>query len=237
MSLLFVYAMHFGILTSRFTQSIRELKPSPNMNFKIISRFFVLFYSVGAIGLLIPVSFPFFVKLIPLALIVSLAALAVFHGRFTKKQVILFTGIYSIGFFVEAAGVNTGLIFGSYHYGGSLGVKLFNTPLIIGLNWLLLVYLTASLLEPFKMHIAIKVVAGAVMMVAYDLLLEQVAPVLDMWYWQNDTIPAQNYITWFVIALLFHVLIKIFKTDTSNKLAPLLFLCQVVFFLVLLLFL
>ncbi len=237
MKLIIENAVHFGIFKGKFMQSIRAMKSTLNINSKIVNRFLVLFYSVGIIGLLMPVSFPFFIKLIPLALLISLAALAVFHGRFSMKQIILYATIFSIGFFIEAAGVNTGLIFGSYHYGESLGVKLFNTPLIIGLNWLLLVYLTASLPEPFKMHIAIKVVTGAAVMVAYDLLLEQVAPVLDMWYWQYDIIPARNYISWFIIALIFHSLIRIFKAETSNKLAPFLFICQVIFFLVLFLFL
>jgi bisanhydrobacterioruberin hydratase len=227
----------FGKLTSRIMQIILKILPTLNIKAKYVNRFFILFYFVGAIGLLVPVSFAFFLKLIPLALLISLAALAIFHGRFTKKQVILYTGIYCVGFLVEAAGVNTGLIFGSYYYGDSLGLKIFNTPVIIGLNWLLLVYLTASVLEPFKLPRPVKVVAGALMMLVYDLILEQVAPVLDMWYWENGKVPVKNYITWFILALLFHSLVKMFKLNTSNKLAPFIFLCQVVFFLALLLFL
>jgi putative membrane protein len=42
------------------------------------------------------------------------------------------------GFFIEAIGVNTGLIFGNYVYKTTLGWKFLETPLIIGVNWILL---------------------------------------------------------------------------------------------------
>jgi putative membrane protein len=38
------------------------------------------------------------------------------------------------GFFIEAIGVNTGLIFGNYVYKTTLGWKFLETPLIIGVN-------------------------------------------------------------------------------------------------------
>src|SRR6478609_3641217 len=33
-----------------------------------------------------------------------------------------------------------GLLFGEYAYGAGLGLKLWNVPLLIGLNWVMLVY-------------------------------------------------------------------------------------------------
>lgn len=115
----------------------------------------------------------------------------------------VFTFIYLIGFFVEVLGVNTGIIFGNYIYGEGLGTKVFNTPLIIGLNWLLLVYITASVLENKKLLVPVKIILGAAMMLGYDFIIEQLAPELNMWDWKNNTIPVSNYVAWFFIAAFF----------------------------------
>lgn len=202
-------------------------------NTKNVRWFFLLFYAVGVTGLINSYTFTLFVHLIPFALLISVVALAFLHETFTPKQLILFTIIYLFGFLIEMAGVNTGLIFGPYNYGNSLGLKLYNTPLIIGLNWLLLVYVTASVLENTGFHPAFKVISGAALMLGYDIVLEQVAPVLDMWYWHTGNVPVQNYLSWFIIAILFHMLIRMFNVNTKNKLGPFLFVCQAVFFIIL----
>lgn len=207
-----------------------------NLNFKKTAGFFVIFYSVGIAGMLLPFSFPLFVKLIPVALLLSSVALVFFHTAFNVKTLVVFIFIYLFGFFVEVLGVNTGLIFGDYIYGESLGIKSFNTPLIIGLNWLLLVYITASVLENTKLIAPVKVLLGASMMLGYDMIIEQLAPELNMWDWQNNAIPVSNYVAWFFIAAFFHAAIQVFKIKTVNKLAPVILICQVLFFLVLLVY-
>lgn len=196
----------------------------------------MIFYLVGIAGMLLPFSFSLFVKLIPVALLLSSVALVFFHSNFDTKTLAVFTFIYLIGFFVEVLGVNTGLIFGEYIYGESLGIKAFNTPLIIGLNWLLLVYITSSVLENTKLLVPLKVLLGASMMLCYDMIIEQIAPKLDMWDWQNNIVPIGNYVAWFLIAALFHAVIQVFKIKTTNKLSPVILVCQVLFFLVLLIY-
>ncbi len=214
-----------------------DIKNFLDLNFSKTAGFFVIFYLVGIAGILLPFSFPLFIKLIPVALILSSVALAFYHKSFNTKTITVFISIYLIGFFVEVAGVNTGLIFGQYIYGESLGIKVFNTPLIIGLNWLLLVYITASVLEKFKIAVPVKVIISALMMLGYDLIIEQIAPLLNMWNWQNEMVPLKNYLAWFFLALLFHVVIKAIGIKTKNKLAPVILICQVIFFLILLIYL
>ena len=200
--------------------------------------FFIVFYAIGITGLLIPFSFPFFLKLIPFALILSFIAIAVFHSsRFYNKSIFIFLGIYIIGFLVEVIGVNTKIVFGSYRYGHSLGVQLFNTPIIIGINWLFLVYTSSSVLEKIKINALSKIVLASFIMLIYDIVLEQVAPKMDLWYWNRSTVPIQNYVVWFIIALFFSSLIKVFAINTQNKLATIVLICQFMFFLNLFLFL
>jgi putative membrane protein len=202
---------------------------------KQTSVFFVLFYLVGIIGLSLPLTFPLFLKLVPFALILSLFALVLFHrARFDGKTIAVFSGIILAGILVEAIGVNTGIIFGRYEYGNSLGLKIFNTPILIGINWFLLVYTSSSVLEQFKFHVALKIVVASIFMLVYDVVLEQLAPKMDMWLWENDRVPLQNYLAWFLIALVFHSVLKFFKIDTKNKIALVILLCQFLFFLILL---
>ena len=130
--------------------------------------------------------------------------------------------------------MNTGLIFGRYVYGNSLGIKLFGTPLLIGINWLFLVYTTSSVLEGFKMPVLAKIGLAAALMLIYDIVLEQIAPMLDMWHWENGLIPLQNYVAWFVLALLFQSLLKILNVKVQNKFAFFIIICQFLFFLFLL---
>lgn len=193
-----------------------------------------VFYLVGTAGMLIPFSFSLFKDLIPLALLLSAAVLVLFHeGNVYGKTVLFFIGIFILGFFVEVAGVNTGLIFGSYRYGDSLGKQWLNTPLMIGVNWCLLVYMSASVTRHLKMNRFLETPLAALLMLGYDVVLEQVAPKTDMWFWAENRVPLQNYAAWLVIALAFQAFLRIFRIPVRNKLALTILLVQFLFFSIL----
>ncbi|MRR22548.1 carotenoid biosynthesis protein, partial [bacterium] len=174
-------------------------------------------YGVGLAGMLLPFSRGLFIAITPLNLLFALFWL--FWGKWPARKVIITGSVIAVlSFFMEAAGVNTGRIFGVYAYGNTLGPKLLNTPLIIGLNWFLLIYCTnvisrqlweritggnAGRQSGLKQSIFI-VVTGSVLMVFYDLLLEPAAIRLDMWSWECGIIPLRNFLAWFFFSLLFH---------------------------------
>jgi len=212
----------------------RQIQNKLNVNFNKVLAFFVIFYAVGITGMLVPYTFPLFVRLTPFALLLSTAALAIFHTDYSRKSLMIFGLIYLAGFFIEVVGVQTGLIFGSYIYGPGLGIKVFHTPLIIGVNWLLLVYVAVSLTNLLHAGTVVKVFLSAGILLAYDLILEQVAPKLKMWSWTDDKIPFQNYVAWYLIALIFTGIVKISGINMKNRLAALILMCQLVFFTVLL---
>ena len=191
-----------------------------------------VFYFVGVIGIIVPVTSSFFLDLIPYALLLSFILLVIFHDPKTdSKTLIVFSGIYLFSFFVEVIGVNSGFIFGEYRYGNNLGIKFFNTPLIIGINWLFLVYITSSVTEKLKIPGILRIITASAIMLVYDIILEQVASSLDMWYWENDRIPLQNYLAWFILALIYHSAIKFLGIQIRNKLALIMLICQFGFFL------
>lgn len=59
-----------------------------------------------------------------------------------RKSLVIWTSIYLIGIGAEIIGVNTGLLFGNYSYGNNLGPKIVGVPPIIGINWIVLIFLT-----------------------------------------------------------------------------------------------
>ena len=212
---------------------IHQIASSLKSHYKTVVGFFIIFYLVGITGMLLPFSFPLFVKLIPIALLLSTIGFLIYHPEYSAKTWIVFLIIYLAGFFIEVAGVNTGKIFGNYSYGESLGISIFNTPLIIGINWLLLVYITISTVEFLNISNGIKILLSAGIMLGYDIIIEPLAPKLDMWMWADNKIPMQNYLAWFILAVVFTSLVKIVGVKTRNKLAPVLLICQVLFFIIL----
>jgi uncharacterized membrane protein len=203
---------------------------------RYVAFFIIIFYIVGFFGLAFPFSQGYFLSLFPVALLLSFAAILLLHrgsvnGRFIS--VLFIIGL--TGFIIEVAGVNTHLIFGNYKYGNALGLKLFNTPVLIAVNWIMLAYACSSVTENIAVSVPVKILSGALLMLFYDLILEQVAPVLDMWYWENDIVPVQNYMAWFIISLFFQILIRISGIKTANPVAWIIILIQLLFFISLIL--
>lgn len=193
----------------------------------------MIFYAVGLIGFSIPVLQPSFFRLTPFTILLSIALLFWFHQGYPLKFILLSLFIAFAGFFIEVAGVHTGIIFGEYVYGNALGFKLFDTPLMIGINWLMLVYGSYVISSRLEMHLIARSLLGAFLMTAYDMVLEPVAIHSDMWTWEGGIIPLRNYLAWFGISLFFHLLLHLFKVRLENKIASALFKIQFVFFLLL----
>jgi putative membrane protein len=138
-----------------------------------------------------------------------------------------------VGFFVEVAGVRTGLLFGFYEYGPTLGAQWLGVPLIIGVNWLILTYTTGVLARYLPLSDFARAVVAALLMVGLDACLEPVAVRYDFWQWRYDVIPLQNFKGWFVVALFLQVFFN--RTDfvKRNALAPFVYMLQLLFFLAL----
>ncbi|WP_319589550.1 carotenoid biosynthesis protein [uncultured Draconibacterium sp.] len=214
---------------------IKHIANSIRANYRYVVLFLIIFYAVGITGLSISATRPFFIYLTPFALLLSSFIVALFHSKFSAKTIVVFIFIYAASFIVELIGVNTGSIFGNYTYGHGLGVKLVNTPLIIGLNWLLLVYVSNSVMELTTWNPVVKVFGASFLLLVYDVLLEQVAPQFAMWTFSESAVPVQNYVAWFLLALLFSLVINLLKINIKNRIAPVVFGIQALFFAALLL--
>ncbi len=110
--------------------------------------------------------------------------------------------IFLLCFGVEAIGVATGWPFGVYYYGKTLGFKVLQVPLLIGLNWVMLSLAAFSAAELVFKSRLYKILLSGVTLTLLDYQMEPVAIALDFWHWEYHVIPFENYVSWFVLSLL-----------------------------------
>lgn len=190
-----------------------------------------ILYFVGIMGITLPIH-PDFVLLTPINLLISLGIMLAFHNTWNRTIIYFLIIAYLVGFGAELFGVQTGLLFGDYQYGRVLGPKVWGTPLMIGVNWVILAYASgviANALLPYQ-HWLLRAILAAFLMVGLDVLIEPVAMRLGFWSWANNMVPLRNYIGWFLVALPLLCIFTSTQPDAKNKVAVVLFILQVVFF-------
>jgi uncharacterized membrane protein len=198
-----------------------------------VRKFILIFYSVAVLGFMIPWTHAVFVAIIPYALLLSVYLLGLYHERYSEKDIAVFLEIALMGFFIEVVGVKTGAVFGLYVYGDALGPKVLDTPLLISINWLFLTYAAYSISQRVSERWYVQVLLTPTLMLLYDLVLEQIAPLMDMWSWENSVVPFKNYLAWWVIGLVFTFSLRFFRVEVKNPLALILFFTQFLFFVIL----
>ena len=181
---------------------------------------------VGFVGFMIDPGY--FRALSPLNLLLSTGLILIMANQTKWQFYLAFLAAALAGFFVEVLGVKTEMIFGSYFYGKALGYKLFAVPLLIGLNWAVLLYSTAQL-SKFK-NVFINAFFGALLMTILDFFIEQSASRFDFWYWKGAHIPIQNYIAWFLISFGLNLWVQKHFSQKDNFTAKAFYFVQLVFF-------
>ncbi len=161
------------------------------------------FYAVGVLGHSLENFLPLMKVLTPYTLLVSTAfVIYVTRNEWNKKVIIWAVATFIFTFILEVVGVHTGVIFGRYTYGETLGLKLFEVPLIIGVNWVIIIYAVVSILTKATDNLFAFIFLAGTAVVAFDFVMEPVAVHLNYWMWEGDKIPFQNYLAWFIIALI-----------------------------------
>jgi putative membrane protein len=193
-------------------------------------------YLVGLAGFMIPDWVPLFEWLIPVNILFAFAVLLFVEEKITVRHLQLFTVCFLFGFFYELAGTKTGIIFGEYSYGKSLGMALWDVPLLIGVNWFFMVYTSLHAVTLFTSDKFIQTLAAPLLMTGYDFFLEPFAIDHDMWSWAGDRIPFQNYVAWYGGGLVLCAFAVWGKFPLKNRFGAGLFGVQGLFFLVLYLY-
>ncbi len=190
-------------------------------------------HAVGIAGFMHPEFRELFQQLTPLNLLFTAAVLFFFHQPWSAKFIAYITAVGLAGYGVEVLGVHTGVIFGEYQYGATLGPKVFDVPLMIGVNWMVLVYATGVVVGSFVKQPILRAALAASLMVLLDVFMEPFAIASDMWSWAENTIPVQNYIAWWIISFILLLPLSYFFQKAKNPLAAPVYLIQLFFFLLL----
>ena len=199
-----------------------------------VSKFFiVLFHLVGLVGFLNLRLNSLFLTLVPFHLLLMFVLLMINQAAWNSNFLFSVALIFTLGILVEIVGVATGIIFGNYSYGQTLGIKIINAPIMIGVNWAILIIAIGAVLKQFKQfNKNLKCIVGAFILTLMDVLIEPVAIKFDYWHWQNNSIPFQNYVGWFIVSFLFLRAYHQIDFNKDNKVAVLLLITQILFFIV-----
>ncbi|MGK0386565.1 MAG: putative membrane protein [Patiriisocius sp.] len=193
---------------------------------------FTILYFVGLALYFIPLTRNLFILITPYTLVLVTVAIFSHHKDWNIKTIAVLAGIFTLSIVIEIIGVATGAIFGVYEYGKGLGFKIADVPVVVGLNWIFLVYASNGIISKFTSKNILIILGAASLMVVYDIVLEKAAPLMDMWVFSENNPPANNYVMWFLLALLFNVALQVFKVSTVNTPARWLFFIQLGFFVI-----
>src|SRR5208282_5914365 len=156
--------------------------------------------------------------------VLSALAFALVHGArcYGLRGILAFTAIcIVVSNVIENIGVLTGFPFGRYYFAGLMGPKIFNVPILLGLAYIGMTYVSFTLARIIATHpetpltgahlVTVPLTAGF-LMVAWDLAQDPIwATVLHGWVWLDGGpwfgVPISNYLGWyltvFIICLLF----------------------------------
>lgn len=204
-----------------------------NNLFKLITANIILIYAVG----ILTITFSndsmrgIILGLTPVNLIMNLVMLLTFHKIWDRSFILSSLFIALLGYFIEVIGVKTGAIFGNYTYGENLGVKVFDVPIIMSLNWFILVYSAAVILNKVK-NILLFSFLGATLITLLDVFMEPLSAKLDFWYWDLGA-PIQNFIAWYLFSLVLFIIFRKINGSITNPLAKIVLLLHFIFFIIL----
>ena len=187
---------------------------------------------VGILGMLSPLKH-WFVALTPVNLLITSGLVLWNHREFRLSTAWMLLLAYFVGLGIEIIGVATGVIFGEYKYGIVLGPKLAGAPMVIGVNWVILLFVSGELARWMFRWVGWRMIAGAFSMVLLDILIEPVALSLEWWAWTRGVPPLMNYVGWFLVSLSLHAVYAWTLRDQRNDIGSAVFAILFGFFVLL----
>jgi len=164
---------------------------------------------------------------------------SLFHAWYSigwRKTLVFFVITAAVSWGYEQVGVETGLIYGNYHYTDYLGQKIGHVPIIIPLAWFMMIYpsyMIANLIfskKPFLQNnkipkIILLSLLSAGIMTAWDSVIDPYlsGPTVNAWIWEDGGpyfgIPIHNFLGWILTTFSIYTIYRIFE----NKTKPILF--------------
>ena len=176
------------------------------------------FYAAGFLLFALPFTRPLFIALTALSLFCVFMLVWVLNCDRRPIVIAWFIVVIISAFFLEWIGVASGTVFGHYAYHKALAPLLHGTPIVIGFNWLMLVYTSRAVVYgrmPFVQGAVARVLVAAGIMLVYDAVLEIAAPVMHMWSFDSAYPPLRNFVAWFLAAAFYHSGMEILHVDAN----------------------
>jgi uncharacterized membrane protein len=180
---------------------------------------------------------------VPMLAVIALHVLspivfALIHGAMlyrTREILIFFAICLLIGNIFENVGVRTGFPFGHYYFTNLMGPKLFAVPILLGLAYLGMAYLSWTLARvilgnmqsPLRGSRVVTVpLAAAFIMVAWDFSQDPVwSTILHLWIWQRGGpyfgVPVSNFLGWDLTVYVVYQLFALYLRNRSASPGPL----------------
>lgn len=187
-------------------------------------------FLIGILGFAIPFTHDIFRHIIPFSILLMTIIILVYHRPLDMRfwQITLLVAFLGFGF--EVAGIKTGLLFGDYKYGSILGPKLAEVPIIMGLNWVLMVYGGVAIASRTGMPVVPVSLVSAFILTVSDLIIEKFAMLTGMWTWVDGNPPLMNYAGWFIVAFLLSLLYYSSVKSEIRKVAIYIYIYQMILF-------
>lgn len=149
-----------------------------------------------------------------------------------RKTLVFFAITAGVSWGYEQVGVETGLVYGNYHYTDYLGEKIGHVPVIIPLAWFMMIYpsyVITNLIyskKPFFQYSKISSIIlisllSAGVMTAWDTVIDPYlsGPTIQAWIWEDGGdyfgIPYHNFAGWILTTFTIYVLYRIFESKTK----------------------
>jgi uncharacterized membrane protein len=165
------------------------------------------------------------------------AIFALIHGAksYGLAGILTFVAItFVVGNIFENVGVRTGFPYGRYHFTDVMGPKLLNVPVMLGLAYAGMAYLSWTLARVIlgNMHaplvgnrvLVLPLIAAAIM-VAWDLSQDPVwATILRCWIWLHGGayfgVPVTNFLGWYLAVYFIYQLFALYLRGRSPNVEP-----------------
>jgi putative membrane protein len=190
--------------------------------------FLILVYVSGSIGFVMNPAF--FSPFTPYTLLFTCFVFLIHIPVADKKFLLAFFTIAFLGYIIEVIGVKTGLIFGKYSYGDGLGIKLLEVPLIISINWAMLICAGIRIVSSIFANKITVLAVAALLVTLIDLLIEQVAPKLDFWQFESGLPGIHNYLGWIGVAFFISYFFYPILIKSSRTVSLIILILQIIFF-------
>jgi uncharacterized membrane protein len=180
---------------------------------------------------------------VPMLAVIALHVLspivfALIHGAMlyrTREILIFFAICLLIGNIFENVGVRTGFPFGHYYFTNLMGPKLFAVPILLGLAYLGMAYLSWTLARvilgnmqsPLRGSRVVTVpLAAAFIMVAWDFSQDPVwSTILHLWIWPRGGpyfgVPVSNFLGWYLTVYVVYQLFALYLRGRQTNTDPL----------------